>query len=98
MDEAMALAQRLASRPLGAVGHAKRAVRVGASQGIDQGLAFERLAFATAGISGDARVAGAYYLDQFRQGQPARAIFDRLRAGQGPEFGNGGRGAPRLGR
>jgi enoyl-CoA hydratase len=89
MDEAMALARRLASRPLAAVGHAKRAVRVGASRGVDEGLAFERVEFATAGISGDARVASAYYLEQFRQGQPARAIFDRLRAGDGPRFAGG---------
>ncbi len=90
MDEAMALAERLASRPLGAVGHAKRAVRVGATLPIDDGLAFEKLCFTHAGMSADAAVAGAYYLEQFRGGNRARDIFDKLRAGQGPKFGSGG--------
>jgi enoyl-CoA hydratase/carnithine racemase len=81
------LARRLAGRPLAAVGHAKRAVRLGASLPIDDGLAFEKLSFVSAGASADARIAGQYYLEQFRDGRTPRQIFDQLRAGRGPAFG-----------
>ena len=88
MGEALALAHRLASRPLAAVGHAKRAVRIGASLSIDDGLAFEKLSFVSASLSSDARSAGAYYLEQFKAGRRAREIFDLLRSGRGPAFGS----------
>jgi enoyl-CoA hydratase/carnithine racemase len=86
MGEAMALARRMATRPLAAVGHAKRAVRVGASLPIDDGLAFEQLAFIMAGMCADANIARDYYLDAFRSGRSAREIFGRLRSGDGPTF------------
>jgi enoyl-CoA hydratase len=87
MDEAITLARRLASRPLGAVGHVKRAVRLGATLPIDDGLAFEKLSFASASTSTDARIAGDFYLEQFRAGRHPREIMERLREGRGPAFG-----------
>jgi enoyl-CoA hydratase len=87
MDEATTLARRLASRPLGAVGHVKRAIRMGATLPIDDGLAFEKLSFASASTSIDARIAGEFYLEQFNAGRHPREIFDRLREGRGPVFG-----------
>jgi enoyl-CoA hydratase len=86
MDEAMKLARRLATRSLGAVGHAKRSVRFGSRLPMDDGLAFEKVAFILAGASPDARKASVHYLESFRAGQTARAIFDRIRAGDGPSF------------
>ncbi|HMJ10393.1 MAG TPA: hypothetical protein VK524_03250, partial [Polyangiaceae bacterium] len=68
-----------ATRPLAAVGHAKRAVRLGGSLPLDQGLAFERLAMAVLGTTGEARKRGAHYLSQFKAGRSARQIFDELR-------------------
>jgi len=87
MGEAMALARRLATRPLTAVGQAKRAVRVGGRLPIDDALALEQLGMVMAAMSPDARVASDHYLASFRAGQSAREIFDGLRAGDGPRFG-----------
>jgi enoyl-CoA hydratase len=81
MGEAMALARRLATRSPAAVGHAKRAVRVAATWPIDDGLAFEKLAFVLSGTTADAARLGAHYLTRFQAGASARQIFDELRAG-----------------
>jgi len=86
MGEAMALARRLATRPLAALGHAKRAVRVGASLPIDDGLAFEKVAFVMAATSADVNTARDYYIEALRSGRSPRETFDRLRAGDGPAF------------
>jgi enoyl-CoA hydratase/carnithine racemase len=80
MREALELAGRMANRPLTAVGHAKRAIRVGAGLPLDEGLAFERLAMAVLGTTSDAQRLGAHYLKRFRAGRSARQIFDELRA------------------
>jgi enoyl-CoA hydratase/carnithine racemase len=89
MDEAMTLARRLATRSPTAVGGAKRAVRIGSTLPIEDGLAYEMLAFVMAGISPDAREAAKQYLVQFRNGRSAREIFDAWREGRE------GRGADR---
>jgi enoyl-CoA hydratase len=82
LDEALALAHRLATRSPSAVGHAKRAVRVGASLPLDDGLTFEKIAFVLVGISLDARTAGREYVALFRSGKSSRAIFADWRAGR----------------
>jgi enoyl-CoA hydratase/carnithine racemase len=82
MDEAMALARRLATRPSVAVGSAKRAVRVGSTLPADDGLAYEMLAFVMTGLSTDARRRGAEYIAKFRAGQSAREILGAWREGR----------------
>ncbi|MFT3924244.1 MAG: enoyl-CoA hydratase/isomerase family protein [Myxococcales bacterium] len=79
LDEALALAARMATRSPMAVGGAKRAARVGASLPLDDGLAFERLAFVACGLHPDAKRHGLAYLSGFRAGKSAREIFDELR-------------------
>lgn len=79
MDSALELAHKMASRPPIAVGHAKRAARIGASLPLDEGLAFEKLAFIAAGMHPDAKRLGEHYLARFREGKSARQIFDELR-------------------
>lgn len=79
MDDALQLAHRMATRPLGAVGHAKRAVRVGTTLPIDDGLLYEKLAMTMLGSSRDAQKRAKHYLARFKEGTSARAIFDELR-------------------
>ena len=79
MDEAMSLARRMASRPPIAVGGAKRALRVGASLPVEEGLAYEKLAFVAASMHPDAKRIGRFYLSRFHKGASARQIFDELR-------------------
>jgi enoyl-CoA hydratase len=79
MGEALALAGRMATRPAMAVGGAKRAARIGASLPLDDGLAFERLAFVACGLHPDAKQRGLAYLRDFSAGKSAREIFDILR-------------------
>lgn len=79
MREALALAGRMATRPAMAVGGAKRAARIGASLPLDDGLAFERLAFVACGLHPDAKQRGLSYLRDFGAGKTAREIFDILR-------------------
>jgi enoyl-CoA hydratase len=79
MDEALAFAHRLATRPPVAVAQAKRAVRVAASCPIDDGLAFEKLAFVVTGTTVDATERAKHYMVQFRAGKSAREIFAELR-------------------
>jgi enoyl-CoA hydratase len=80
MEEALTLANRMATRAPMAVGGAKRAARVGASLPLDDGLAFERLAFIACGMQPEAKQHGLAYLEQFRAGKSAREIFATLRA------------------
>lgn len=80
MTEALKLARRMATRPRAAVGGAKRAIRIGASLPLDDGLAFERLAFVACGLHPDAKQRGLSYLKEFRSGKNARQIFEELRA------------------
>jgi enoyl-CoA hydratase/carnithine racemase len=80
LDEAMATARRLATRAPAAVGNAKRAVRVGSTLPIDDGLAFEKLGFIACGLHPDARKLGEHYVERFRAGARARRIFDDLRS------------------
>jgi enoyl-CoA hydratase len=87
MDEAMALARRLAKRPPLAVGTAKRAVKIGATLPQPDGLLFEQLCFMESGVSSDAREAARFFVERFRSGQRSREIFASLRAGEaGPHF------------
>jgi enoyl-CoA hydratase/carnithine racemase len=80
MQEAIALAERMATRPPLAVGGAKRAGRIGSSLPLDAGLAFERLAFIACGLHPDAKQRGLSYLRSFETGKNAREIFDGLRS------------------
>jgi enoyl-CoA hydratase len=79
MPAALELARRMATRPLSAVGYAKRVGRVGTSLPVDDGLMLERTAMAILSTRSDARKLGAYYLSLFRQGRSARQIFHELR-------------------
>lgn len=82
MSEALLLAHRMATRSPGAVGQAKRAVRIGASMPLDDGLTFEKIAFVLVGVSADARRAGKEYVELFRGGKTSRSIFADWRAGK----------------
>jgi enoyl-CoA hydratase len=79
MDEAMTLARRLATRPLTAVGYAKRSVRVGASGPIDDGLAYERLGITVCAMGVDSQQRYTHYLARLAAGRSPRQIFDELR-------------------
>lgn len=82
MPEAMALARRLATRPPLAVGHAKRAVKLGGSLPLPDGLLYEQLAFVQSGTTDDARAGAKHFGESFRQGLRSREIFAKLRSGE----------------
>jgi enoyl-CoA hydratase len=79
MPEAIKLARRLATRPLGAVGHAKRAARIGTCLPMDESLAFERRGMMLCGVSAAAAARAQHYLTRFEAGDSPRQIFDGLR-------------------
>ncbi len=79
MDEAMALARRMAQRPPVSIGGIKRAVRLGGSASFPRGLEMERAAFYATGSSRDAARGLEYMLDEFGKGRTDAEILRSLR-------------------
>ncbi|MFO7558233.1 MAG: enoyl-CoA hydratase/isomerase family protein [Desulfobacterales bacterium] len=79
MEEATALAKRLAARPRWSVRGVKRAVYSGSTGSFYKGLETEKAGFMATGFTEDASAAFEYYLEQSARGKSARQIFDSLR-------------------
>ncbi|MCA9772992.1 MAG: enoyl-CoA hydratase/isomerase family protein [Myxococcales bacterium] len=86
LDEAGALARRLAHRPRHSVAAVKRAVRLGADRPIEKAIELEKLAFVETGVSADAKAIGQFYLERFKAGARAAEIFREIREGGGPKL------------
>ena len=86
MEEATALAERMAARPRWSVRGVKRAVYTGSTYGFSKGLEKEKANFMATGFTEDASAAFEYYLEQSGRGKSAREIFDSLRKGDQIQF------------
>ena len=86
LPAAMKLAQKMARRPPRSIGGIKRAVRIGGSLPLNQGLEIEKAAFFNCGYIKDPVNAFEYYLAETEKGRSDREILTELAAGQAVDF------------
>ncbi len=86
MDEALALARRMAKRPPRSVAGIKQAVRHGGSLPLRQGLEVEKAAFFGTAYLRDPVRAFEYYLAALERGQADRDILEKLQRGETVRF------------